>query len=169
MRAIRTHKTGGPEVLSLDEVELPAPGQGQARVRHHAIGVNYLATYHRIGLYPMPLPLTLGCEGAGEVTAIGPDVSGFKVGDRVAYTTTPGSYAEERNERLRRLRFVTEIESTLSCDFEETGRARRRQFFQRLPVEPKLASHFIANFAGPEAVPADVFTPAHRAYVFGEA
>jgi 2-polyprenyl-6-methoxyphenol hydroxylase-like FAD-dependent oxidoreductase len=78
-------------------------------------------------------------------------------------------YADERNERLRRLRFITEIESTLVCDFEDLGRARRRQFFERLPLEPTLASHVIANLSGPEAVPADMYTPAHRAYVLGEA
>ncbi|HEY6578018.1 MAG TPA: NAD(P)/FAD-dependent oxidoreductase [Rhizomicrobium sp.] len=78
-------------------------------------------------------------------------------------------YAEERNERLRRLRFITEIESTLTCDFEDLGRARRRQFFERLPLEPTLASHLIANLAGPEAVPADIYTSAHRAYVLGGA
>jgi 2-polyprenyl-6-methoxyphenol hydroxylase-like FAD-dependent oxidoreductase len=77
-------------------------------------------------------------------------------------------YAEERNERLRRLRFITEIESTLICDFEEFGRARRRQFFERLPLEPTLASHLVANLAGPEAVPAETYTPTHRAYVLGE-
>ena len=78
-------------------------------------------------------------------------------------------YAEERNERLRRLRFITEIESTMICDFEELGRARRRQFFERLPVEPALASHLVANLAGPEAVPAEMYTTQHRAYVLGEA
>jgi 2-polyprenyl-6-methoxyphenol hydroxylase-like FAD-dependent oxidoreductase len=78
-------------------------------------------------------------------------------------------YAAERNERLRRLRFVTEIETTLICSFDELGRARRRRFFERLPLEPKLASHFIANLAGPETVPADVYTSAHRAYVLGDA
>jgi 2-polyprenyl-6-methoxyphenol hydroxylase-like FAD-dependent oxidoreductase len=78
-------------------------------------------------------------------------------------------YAGERNERLRRLRFITEIESALTCDFEERGRTRRRQFFERLPLEPEIASHLIANLAGPEVVPADRYTAAHRAYVLGEA
>jgi 2-polyprenyl-6-methoxyphenol hydroxylase-like FAD-dependent oxidoreductase len=78
-------------------------------------------------------------------------------------------YAEERLERLRRLRFITEIESSLTCDFEARGRARRRQFFQRLPSEPSLAAHLIANLAGPESQPAEAYTPAHRAYVLGEA
>ncbi len=83
--------------------------------------------------------------------------------------TAFASYALERNERLRRLRFVTEIESTLFCDFEDLGRARRRQFFDRLPSEPNLAAHLIANLAGPESQPPEAYTPAHRAYVLGEA
>jgi NADPH2:quinone reductase len=97
MRAIRIHKTGGPDVLQLEEVELPAPGPGQASVRHHAIGVNYLDVYFRSGVYPTTLPFIPGSEGAGVVTAVGPGVDGFKVGDRVAYVSTPGSYAEARN------------------------------------------------------------------------
>jgi NADPH2:quinone reductase len=103
MRAIRIHQTGGPEVLQLDEVDVPTPGPGQARVRNHAVGVNYLDIYHRTGFYPMPLPLIPGCEGAGEVSAVGPDVVGFKVGDRVAYVSGPGSYAEERNVDVKQL------------------------------------------------------------------
>ncbi len=77
-------------------------------------------------------------------------------------------YAEERNERLRRLRFVTEIETTLNCDFNERGRARRRQFFERLPSDPTIALHLVANIAGPEMVPPEAYTPAHRAHVLGE-
>ena len=75
MRAIRIHQTGGPEVLQLDEIETPMPGPGQARVRNHAIGVNYLDIYHRTGLYPMPLPLIPGCEGSGEVEWSSPRIS----------------------------------------------------------------------------------------------
>ena len=97
MRAIRIHETGGPEVLKIDEIELPAPGKGEVRVRHAAIGVNFLDTYHRTGFYPMPLPLTPGGEGAGEVLEVGPGVEGFAPGDRVAYAGPPGAYAEERN------------------------------------------------------------------------
>ena len=103
MRAIRIHKTGGPEVMQLDDVELAAPGPGQAQVRHHAIGVNYLDTYFRSGMYPSALPMIPGSEGSGEVTAVGPGVEGFKVGDRVAYVTTPGSYAESRNVDTKHL------------------------------------------------------------------
>ena len=103
MRAIRIHKTGGPEVLQLEEIDLPAPGPGQASVRHHAIGVNYLDIYFRTGLYPIPLPFTPGAEGSGEVTEVGPGVEGFKVGERVAYVTTPGSYAEARNVDVKHI------------------------------------------------------------------
>ncbi len=103
MRAIRIHKTGGPEVLQLEDVELAAPGPGQASVRHHAIGVNYLDIYFRTGVYPAALPFIPGSEGAGVVTALGPDVAGFQVGDRVAYSTTPGSYAEARNVDVKHL------------------------------------------------------------------
>jgi NADPH2:quinone reductase len=94
--AIRAHQTGGPEVLKWDSVEVGAPGQGQVRLKQHAAGVNYIDTYQRSGLYKMPLPFTLGSEGAGEVVAVGPGVTDFKVGDRGAYAGALGSYAEER-------------------------------------------------------------------------
>ncbi len=97
MRAIRIHETGGPEVLKIDEVDLPPPGKGEVRIRHHAVGVNFLDTYHRTGFYPIPLPLIPGGEGAGEVVEVGPGVKDFKPGDRVAYAGPPGGYAEERN------------------------------------------------------------------------
>ncbi len=97
MRAIRIHETGGPEVLKIDEVDLPPPGKGEVRIRHHAVGVNFIDTYHRTGFYPMPLPLIPGGEGAGEVVEVGPGVKDFKPGDRVAYAGPPGGYAEERN------------------------------------------------------------------------
>ena len=96
-KAIRFHKTGGPEVLQLDDVEVGEPGQGQVRLRHTAIGVNFLDTYQRSGLYPMQLPSGTGNEGAGVVEAVGPGVTSLKAGDRVAYTGgTPGAYAEAR-------------------------------------------------------------------------
>jgi NADPH2:quinone reductase len=96
-RAIRLHRTGGPEVFQWEEVEVGEPGDGQARVRHNAIGVNFLDTYHRSGLYPLPLPTGLGSEGAGVVEEVGPRVTHVKPGDRVAYAGgPPGSYAEAR-------------------------------------------------------------------------
>jgi len=95
-KAVRFHKTGGPEVLQLDEVQVGEPGQGQARIRHTAIGVNFVDTYQRSGLYPMPLPATAGNEGAGVVEAVGPGVTSVKAGDRVAYTGQIGSYCGQR-------------------------------------------------------------------------
>jgi NADPH:quinone reductase len=104
MRGIRVHKPGGPEAMVYEEFDSPPPGPGEARVRHQAIGVNYIDVYQRSGFYPQAvLPFTPGGEGAGVVTAVGPDVTAFKPGDRVAYVTTPGSYAEERNVAVRHL------------------------------------------------------------------
>jgi NADPH2:quinone reductase len=94
-KAIRIHETGGPEVLRLEEVALPAPGAGHARVRHTAIGVNFIDTYHRTGLYKLPLPSGLGVEAAGVVEEVGPGVSHVAPGDRVAYVSRPpGAYAD---------------------------------------------------------------------------
>lgn len=95
--AIRFARTGGPEVLEWQSVEVGDPGAGQIRIKATAVGLNYIDTYHRSGLYPMPLPSGIGMEGAGVVTAVGSGVSDLKVGDRVAYAAQPlGSYAEER-------------------------------------------------------------------------
>ncbi|HEX5346605.1 MAG TPA: quinone oxidoreductase [Pseudonocardiaceae bacterium] len=94
MRAIQITETGGPEVLRLAELPDPAPGPGQLLVELAAAGVNYIDTYHRSGAYPMPLPFIPGSEGAGTVTAVGPDVSDFAFGDQVAWAASPGSYAE---------------------------------------------------------------------------
>lgn len=96
-KAIRIDRTGGPDVLRWEDVEVGDPGEGQARVRHTAVGVNYIDTYHRSGLYPVPLPGGLGSEAAGVVEAVGPGVTVVKPGDRVAYAGgPPGSYAEVR-------------------------------------------------------------------------
>ena len=102
-KVIRFYETGAPEVMKLEEVDLPKPSDGEVRVRHTAIGVNVIDTYFRSGLYPQPLPGFLGSEGAGVVVEVGPNVASLKVGDRVAYGTSPlGSYSTERNmpERL---------------------------------------------------------------------
>ncbi|MSQ89312.1 MAG: quinone oxidoreductase [Betaproteobacteria bacterium] len=95
-KAVRYHQQGGPEVLQLDEVQVGDPGQGQVRIRHTAIGVNFVDTYQRSGLYPMQLPQVAGNEAAGVVESVGAGVTDLKVGDRVAYTGLPGSYCEAR-------------------------------------------------------------------------
>lgn len=94
---VKFHKTGGPEVLSVENALVGKPKRGEARVRHTAIGLNYIDTYHRSGLYPLPLPTGVGLEGAGVVEAAGAGVTHVKVGDRVAYAGgPPGAYAQER-------------------------------------------------------------------------
>lgn len=96
-KAVRFHKTGGPDVLVYEDVQVGDPGPGQARIRHTAIGLNFIDTYHRSGLYPLPLPSGVGSEGAGVVEAAGPGVTHVKAGDRVAYAGgAPGSYSEVR-------------------------------------------------------------------------
>jgi NADPH2:quinone reductase len=92
--AVRIHEIGGPENLKWEEVEVGDPGPGEVRVRNTAVGLNYVDTYQRSGLYPMPLPFTLGSEGAGIVEAVGKKVKDLKVGDRVAYSGPLGAYAE---------------------------------------------------------------------------
>jgi len=103
-KAIRISRTGGPEVMELVDVDLPPPGPGEAQVRHHAIGLNFIDVYFRTGLYPMPLPGGLGLEGAGVVEAVGEGVTHLKPGDRVAYAGRPnGAYAEARNISAEKL------------------------------------------------------------------
>jgi NADPH2:quinone reductase len=94
MLAIRITRTGGPEVLETQDIPEPQPGPGEIRIRHHAIGLNFIDTYQRSGLYPTPLPATLGLEAAGVVDAVGEGVSRFTLGDRVAYNGALGAYAE---------------------------------------------------------------------------
>ncbi len=94
MRKIIIRETGGPEKMELVEAERPEPAAGEVLVRNHAIGVNFIDTYHRSGLYPLPLPTGLGREGAGVIEAVGADVTTARPGDRVAYIGPPGAYAE---------------------------------------------------------------------------
>jgi NADPH2:quinone reductase len=94
MKAVRVHKYGGPEVLAIDDIPVPEPKAGEARVKVEAIGINFIDIYQRIGLYPLQTPFTLGSEGAGAVDAVGNGVTEVKKGDRVAYAMVPGSYAE---------------------------------------------------------------------------
>jgi NADPH2:quinone reductase len=103
-KAVRVHKTGGPEVLTYEDVDVPAPAAGEVRIRQHAIGVNFIDTYFRTGLYKAPqLPFIVGNEASGEVIEVGPGVTGFHPGDRVAYYSALGSYATERVFAAERL------------------------------------------------------------------
>ena len=120
--AIRFHQTGGPEVLRWEEVTVGDPAPGEARVRHEAVGLNFIDTYHRGGLYPLPLPSGLGREGAGVVEAVGDGVTDIKPGDRVAYGFGPlGAYSEVRCMPADRL---LKLPDSLSC---RTGAAMMLQ------------------------------------------
>lgn len=95
-RAFVVREYGGLEQLQLEDVDVPAPGPGQLKIRNKAVGLNFVDVYQRTGLYKTPLPFVAGNEGAGEVIAVGPDVTGFKPGDRIAYQGPVGAYADER-------------------------------------------------------------------------
>lgn len=143
MKAIRIRKTGGPEVMELEDVDLPSPGEGEVRVRHKAIGLNFIDTYHRSGLYPVNLPSGLGLEAAGVVEDIGKGVEGIKRGDRVAYGVGPiGAYAEAKNHPARRLSRLPD-----SISYEQaaammlkgmTARYLLRETYRVLPGDPVL-------------------------------
>jgi len=104
VKAIRIHQTGGPDVMRWEDVELGPPGPGEARLRHTAVGLNYIDVGHRSGSYPLTsFPSVIGMEGAGVIEAIGEGVSGFAAGDRVTYCMTLGSYSQARNINVDRL------------------------------------------------------------------
>jgi NADPH2:quinone reductase len=103
IKAVVVHEVGGPNVMHLEEIEMPKPGPGEALVRNHAIGLNYIDTYFRSGAYPTQLPFIPGSEAAGEVIELGKGVKDIKVGDRVAYWANFGGYAEARSVPARRL------------------------------------------------------------------
>lgn len=120
--AIRFHQIGGPEVLRWEEVSVGAPAAGEARVRHEAVGLNFIDTYHRSGLYPLPLPSGIGSEGAGIVEAVGEGVTDIAVGDRVAYAGGPiGAYCQVRCLPAHRL---LKLPHSLDC---RTGAAMMLQ------------------------------------------
>ena len=97
-KAVRVHKVGGPEALVYESVDVAAPGAGEVRIRQHAVGLNFIDVYYRTGLYKAPsLPFIAGNEAAGEVLSVGPGVTNFHPGDRVAYYFNLGGYASERN------------------------------------------------------------------------
>ena len=104
MRAIEISKNGGPEVLELKDISLEKPNADEVTIEHKAIGLNYIDTYHRSGLYPLKLPTGIGAEGAGVITEVGSNIKDFSIGDRVAYAGTPlGSYSTHRNYPTKNL------------------------------------------------------------------
>jgi NADPH2:quinone reductase len=136
--AIRIHQTGGPDVLRYESVPTPEPGVGEVRVRHEAIGVNFIDVYFRTGLYKTALPATIGMEAAGRITAIGEGVTGLALGDRIAYATGPvGAYATDRvisADRVVRLPDTVESEAAASLMLQ--GMTAHYLLHRTFPVQP---------------------------------
>lgn len=150
VHAIRIHSYGGPEVLKWESVEVGAPGAGEIRVKNEAVGLNYIDTYHRTGLYPMPaLPGVPGMEGAGVVVAVGDGVSDLKEGDRVAYAQPIGSYAEERLMPADRAVKVPDgIELSTAAAMMLQGMTVRYLFKTTYPIGPESVVLFHAAAGG---------------------
>ena len=108
MKAVTISKNGGPEVLEIKNIKLEDPKSAEVLIKNEAIGLNYIDTYHKSGLYPIELPSNIGIEGAGIIEKVGPDVKNFKIGDRVAYASMPiGSYSTHRIFPTKKLVNVT--------------------------------------------------------------
>jgi NADPH2:quinone reductase len=135
--AIRMHATGGPEVLVYEEVEIGDPGPGEARIRQTAIGLNYIDTYHRSGLYPLPMPTSIGSEAAGVVESVGAGVTWIRRGDRVAYSGgPPGAYATERVVSAERLVKIPDgIDDTTAATLMLKGMTVQYLFRQTFPLK----------------------------------
>ncbi len=148
--AIRIHDFGGPEAMRWEEVQIGAPGPGEIRVRHHAVGLNYIDVYHRTGLYPQPeMPFTLGTEGAGVVTAVGDGVSEFAPGDRIAYAGPIGAYSQERimpADRAVKLPDAIGFETAAAMMLQ--GMTTRYLLHRTYPVGPQTTLLFHAAAGG---------------------
>lgn len=150
VRAVRIHEYGGPEVLRYDEVEVGDPAAGQARIRHTAVGLNYIDTYHRTGLYSVPsLPAVIGMEAAGVVEAVGAGVTEFVVGDRVAYANPIGAYAQERLIPADRLvKLPDNIEDTTAAAMMLQGMTAHYLLRRTFKVGPETVMLFHAAAGG---------------------
>ncbi len=150
VRAIRIHGTGGPEVLRLERIDLPPPAAGEVRIRQRAIGLNFIDTYQRSGLYKLAaLPAVLGMEGAGDVVSVGESVAEFKIGDRVAYGTELGGYAEERNIRADRIVPLPDaISYETAAAMMLQGMTVRYLFRETFDVKPQTVMLFHAAAGG---------------------
>lgn len=149
--AIVVRELGGPEVLKLETVDLPAPGPGEVQIRQAAIGLNFIDVYFRTGLYKAPngLPFVAGREGAGTVTAIGTDVTAFSIGDRVAYAGAAGAYARERNVDVKQLVRVPEgIALETAASMMLKGMTAEYLLNRTLKVGPDTALLFHAAAGG---------------------
>ena len=148
--AIRIHGTGGPEVLKWEQIDVGAPGAGEVRLRQTAVGLNYIDTYHRSGLYKLAaLPAVIGMEGAGQVEAVGPGVADFKVGDRVAYSAALGAYADERIIAADRLVKLPDfIDDVTAASMMMQGMTARYLLRETYRVTPKTVLLYHAAAGG---------------------
>ncbi len=150
LHAVRIHSYGGPDVLTYEAVDVPMPGPGEVRLRQGACGLNFIDCYQRSGSYKLPaLPAVLGMEGAGEIIALGADVTDMKVGDRVAYAMAVGGYAEERNIAAARVVPVpAAIDDATAAAMMLQGMTVRYLFRQTYPVTAKTVMLFHAAAGG---------------------
>jgi NADPH2:quinone reductase len=149
-RIIKIEKTGGPEVLKLETINLEKPSPEEVTIEHKAIGLNFIDTYHRSGLYPLELPTGIGAEGAGIIKEVGSKVEGFSVGDKVAYAGTPlGAYSSERNYSIKNL---VKIPDEISCEIAATlmtkGLTAYYLLFKTYPVSSSETILFHAAAGG---------------------
>jgi NADPH2:quinone reductase len=149
VKAVRIHKPGGVEALQYEDIELPPPGPDAIRVRHTVIGLNFIDTYHRQGLYPLPLPAVLGSEAAGIVDAVGADVRTVKVGDRIAYCMMRGSYAEAANiPAWMAVKLPASISDEVAASALLKGLTARYLLKATFPVKPEQTIVFHAAAGG---------------------
>ena len=150
MKAIQISKNGGPEVLELKDITLNKPKDDEVTIEHKAIGINYIDTYHRSGLYPLKLPSGIGLEGAGIVKEIGSKVTDFKVGDKVAYAGTPlGSYSSHRNYPTKNLvKVPNEIDLEIAATLMTKGLTTFYLLHKTYPVKPGETILFHAAAGG---------------------
>ena len=136
MKAVKIKKNGGPEVLELEDVTLRKPVNEEVLIEHAAIGLNYIDTYHRSGLYPLMLPCGLGMEASGVIKEVGPNVSGFSVGDKVAYASVPlGAYSSHRIFKTKSLVKVPDnIDLTLAATLMTKGLTTYYLLYKTYPV-----------------------------------
>jgi NADPH2:quinone reductase len=136
-RAIVVHETGGPVVLKLEDREVGRPGPGEVKLRHEAIGLNFIDVYHRNGLYPQKLPFVPGIEGAGIVLEVGDGVADLRVGDRVAYTGPAGAYSDERLIAADKLVRVPDgISAEIAAGVMSKGGTAHYLLFETWPLKP---------------------------------
>jgi len=149
MKAIRLQRTGGPEVLELQTIDLPPPAPGEVRVKHSVIGVNFIDTYHRSGLYKLPLPTGLGSEAAGVVEALGEGITTLQKGDRVAYAGTLGAYAEANNVPAGKLvKLPDSVSDEMAAAAMLKGMTAQYLLKQTFPIRPGQTILFHAAAGG---------------------